>query len=230
MFRLFVFFTYSLACQTAYELIMENSLVAKNYKISQFCIFVSFFFIAGYTFLMKSLDKATKADCNFPSSPVQRDFQMRIDQEGRWYHEGGQIKRIELVKLFASVLSIDEAGQHWLSTPVEFGRIEVEDSPFIITAISSAGEKKDRVVTASDNLGRDYKIGPDTRLFFKSQAAKDAALAESRPYLRLPAGLVARLSRPVWYELADLADDKDDKGVPGLWSSGIFFVLQPENL
>ena len=178
---------------------------------------------------MKSADKATKADCNPPSSPVERDFRMRIDQEGYWYHEGDLIKRIELVKLFASVLSVDDAGQHWLRTPVEFGHIEVEDAPFIITALTSAGERKDRVIKASDNLGRDYTIGPDTRLFFKNQVVKDAALADSRPYLRLPAGLVARLSRPVWYELANLADDKDDKGVPGLWSSGIFFTLQPQN-
>ena len=179
---------------------------------------------------MKSTNKASKADCNFPSSPVKRDFQMRIDQEGRWYHEGDLIKRIELVKLFANVLSVDDAGQHWLRTPAEFGHIEVEDAPFIITALTSTGERKDRVIKASDNLGRDYTIGPDTRLFFKYQAAKDASLADSRPYLQLPAGLVARLSRPVWYELADLADDKDDKGVPGLWSSGIFFALQQENL
>ena len=179
---------------------------------------------------MKSEDKTTEADCDTPSSPVQRDFHMRIDQEGRWYHEGDLIKRIELVKLFAKVLSVDEAGQHWLRTPVEFGQIDVEDAPFVITALTSAGEREARIIKASDNLGRDYTIGSDTRLFFKSQAAKDAAQTESRPYLRLPAGLVARLSRPVWYELADLADDKDDKGVPGFWSSGIFFALQPENL
>ena len=179
---------------------------------------------------MKNADKTKTANFNVPPNPVERDFQIRIDQEGRWYHEGGQIKRIELVKLFASVLSIDEAGQHWLSTPVEFGRIEVEDAPFIITAISSAGEKKDRVVTASDNLGRDYTIGADAPLFFKTRTGAETASSDSRCYLRLPSGLFARLSRPVWYELADLADDKDDKGVPGLWSSGIFFALQPENL
>ena len=179
---------------------------------------------------MKNIDKASKAGCNSTSNPVKRDFQMHIDQEGRWYHEGGLIKRIELVKLFANVLSVDETGQHWLRTPVEFGQIEVEDAPFIITTFTSAGEKKERVIRASDNLGRDYTIGPNTRLFFKNLAVKDAALAVSRPYLRLPAGLVAKLSRPVWYELANLADDKDDKGVPGLWSSGIFFALQPENL
>ena len=179
---------------------------------------------------MTNLDKTTKADCDSPSSPVQRDFQMRIDKEGRWYHEGDLIKRIELVKLFARVLSVDEAGQHWLRTPVEFGQIEVEDAPFIITTLTSVGERKGRIIKASDNLGRDYTIGPDTRLFFKNKVTKDSELADSRPYLRLPAGLVARLSRPVWYELADFADDEDDEGLPGLWSSGIFFALRPQNL
>ena len=179
---------------------------------------------------MKSADKTIKADCDTPSSPVQRDFHMRIDQEGRWYHEGDLIKRIELVKLFARVLSVDEAGQHWLRTPVEFGQIEVEDAPFVITALTTAGKREGRVIKASDNLGRDYTIGPDARLFFKNKEAKDAVLADSRPYLQLTAGLVARLSRPVWYELADLADDEDEEGLPGLWSSGIFFALQPQNL
>lgn len=217
----------AMAYQTAYVLPTTNSIIAKKSLNSlSFVFFFRFFYIAGYTLFMKSADKASKADCNSPSSPVKRDFQMRIDQEGRWYHEGGLIKRIELVKLFANVLSVDETGQHWLSTPVEFGKIEVEDAPFIITALTSAGERKDRVIMASDNLGRDYTVGPNTRLFFKDQASKDAALADSRPYLRLPTGLVARLSRPVWYELADLADDEDDKGLPGLWSSGIFFALQ----
>ena len=95
---------------------------------------------------MKSADKTTKADCDTPFSPVQRDFHMRIDQEGRWYHEGDLIKRIELVKLFARVLSVDEAGQHWLRTPVEFGQIEVEDAPFVITALTSAGKRERRVL------------------------------------------------------------------------------------
>ena len=82
---------------------------------------------------------------------------------------------------------------------------------------------------ASDNLGRDHTIGLDARLFFKTQAARSAILADGCPYLRLPAGLVAKLSRPVWYELVNLADGENDKGLPGLWSSGIFFALQPQD-
>ena len=66
-------------------------------------------------------------------NPVEKDFQMRIDKDGQWFHEGGMIKRPALVKLFSSVLSCDAGGQHWLRTPVEFGKIEVEDAAFIIT-------------------------------------------------------------------------------------------------
>lgn len=178
---------------------------------------------------MNSADEATTADRNAPPTPIEREFQMRIDKEGRWYHEGGLIKRIELVKLFASVLSVDDAGQHWLRTPVEFGRIAVEDSPFIITALATSGQHHERIITTTDNLGRDYTIGGDTPLFFKTQPATGTAPTDSRPYMRLPGGLVARLSRPVWYDLALLADSKNEAGLTGLWSSGIFFGLEPHN-
>ena len=121
---------------------MTNDIIPKKtFNKTHYAFSFRFFNFAGYTFFMKSADKASKAGCNFPSGAVERDFQMRIDQEGRWYHEGGLIKRIELVKLFANVLSVDEAGQHWLRTPDEFGQIEVEDAPFIITALTSAVRK-----------------------------------------------------------------------------------------
>lgn len=150
---------------------------------------------------------------------------MRIDTEGRWYHEGGLIKRDGLVKLFASVLEVDADGQHWLRTPVEFGRIEVADAPFIITALSSQGQGAARILTMTDNLDRAHLVDADHPILFRG--APDAPDArDARPYLRLDGGLLARLSRPAWYELAGLADDSDDAGVPGLWSQGCFFVLQ----
>ena len=155
------------------------------------------------------------------SQPVERDFDMRIAADGSWYHEGGLIRRAALVKLFATVLEVDADGQHWLRTPVEFGRIEVEDVPFMITALTSTGQARDRQISLTDNLDRAHVLGPDTPLIFRS--APDEA--DSRPYLRLDGGLLARLSRPVWYELAELADDEDDTGRPGLWSAGCFFAL-----
>lgn len=153
--------------------------------------------------------------------PVERDFRMRIAADGRWYHDGGLIRRDGLVRLFASVLCVDADGRHWLRTPVEFGRIEVEDAPFIITGLDTEQTGPDRLVTLTDNLDRAHLMGPDRRLFFDTGQDN----SDTRPYLRLEDGLTARLSRPVWYELAGLADDEDDAGRAGIWSAGCFFPL-----
>ena len=170
---------------------------------------------------MMSADQPKPPPHEARPQPVERDFDMRIAADGQWYHEGGLIKRIALVKLFASVLEVDADGQHWLRTPVEFGRIEVEDAPFIITVLDSEGAARHRQVTLTDNLGRAHLLGLDRPLLLRSTADD----TDSRPYLQLDGGLLARLSRPVWYELAGLADDEDDAGRPGLWSSGCFFSL-----
>ena len=61
----------------------------------------------------------------------EQQFDIRIANDGRWFHEGDEIRRIEMVKLFASVLMLDETGDYWLVTPVEKGRIIVDDAPFI---------------------------------------------------------------------------------------------------
>ena len=66
----------------------------------------------------------------------EQQFDIRIANDGRWFHEGDEIRRIEMVKLFASVLMLDETGDYWLVTPVEKGRITVDDVPFIVSEMS----------------------------------------------------------------------------------------------
>ena len=67
---------------------------------------------------------------------VEQQFHIKIAGDGRWFHEGGEIHRKALVKLFSTVLKRDSDGVFWLETPVEKGRIEVEDAPFIATALT----------------------------------------------------------------------------------------------
>ena len=67
---------------------------------------------------------------------IEQQFHIKIAGDGRWYHEGGEIQRKALVKLFSTVLKRDSDGVFWLETPVEKGRIEVEDAPFIATALT----------------------------------------------------------------------------------------------
>ena len=46
-----------------------------------------------------------------------------IDRDGRWFHEGSEIKRVELVSLFAGLLRRENDGAYYLVTPVE--KVEV---------------------------------------------------------------------------------------------------------
>ena len=55
---------------------------------------------------------------------------MRIARDGTWFYQGSPINRLPLVKLFASVLRREDDGEYWLVTPVERGRVPVEDVPF----------------------------------------------------------------------------------------------------
>ena len=67
---------------------------------------------------------------------VEQQFHIKIAGDGKWFYEGGEIQRKALVKLFSTVLKRDSDGIFWLETPVEKGRIEVEDAPFIATALT----------------------------------------------------------------------------------------------
>ena len=62
-------------------------------------------------------------------------FDIRIKMDGTWLHQGAPITRDKLVKLFASVLHLDQDGQYWLVTPVEKGRIDVDVAPLLLSLI-----------------------------------------------------------------------------------------------
>src|ERR1700690_1324488 len=77
-----------------------------------------------------------------PKRPVidHGDLDMRIARDGTWFYRGSPITRPRLVKLFASVLRREDDGSYWLVTPVERGRVSVEDAPFVAVELTSEGE------------------------------------------------------------------------------------------
>ncbi len=68
---------------------------------------------------------------------------MRIARDGTWFYRGSPIGRKPLVKLFSTVLR-RENGEFWLVTPVERGRILVDDAPFVAVEVDAIGEGADR--------------------------------------------------------------------------------------
>ena len=141
---------------------------------------------------------------------------MRIARDGTWFHQGSPIGRLPLVRLFSTLLRKDDEG-FMLVTPVEKLSIEVEDAPFIAVSLEAEGQGQGQRLTFRTNVGDEVTAGPDHGLRFDRQ--NEAPV----PYLTVRRGLEARLARPVYYQLIELA--VPDGGRLGIWSEGLFFVL-----
>ena len=157
---------------------------------------------------------------------VEQQFNIKIASDGRWFHEGGEIHRKALVKLFSTVLKRDSDGVFWLETPVEKGRIEVEDAPFIATELTverADDAQLDRDATLYFITNVDDHVPLDAAHPLQMLPSPDGS--GMRPYIEVRDGLLAKLSRPVYYELAARAVTGDD-GKIGVWSHDHFFVLE----
>ncbi|EQB13943.1 DUF1285 domain-containing protein [Novosphingobium lindaniclasticum] len=143
------------------------------------------------------------------------DSEMIIRADGRWFHQGGEIRRPAMVRAFASLLTQDAAGRHWLVTPVEKLSLEVEDAAFIAIDVRQDGDallfrlNTDEFVIA----GADHPIrstgDPETPAI----------------YLGVRNGTEARLNRSTYAQLVEIAlESGDDLTVS---SQGQTFQLVP---
>jgi hypothetical protein len=170
--------------------------------------------------------KAKAARKMSPMARARHDhgyFDIRIARDGTWYYRGSPINRKELVCLFSSVLKREPDGGYVLETPVERGRITVEDAPFVAVEMfwrCCAGRQcltfrtnLDQMVTADADHPIRVSLCPRTR--------------EPRPYVTVRPGIEARINRAVFYELAALAEPErvDGREVMGVWSEGVFFPI-----
>ena len=162
--------------------------------------------------LLRAALRGERACCVFP---------MRIDRDGGWHYRGSPIGRMPLVRLFASVLRRAEDGSYWLVTPAEQGRIEVEDVPFTAVEMRRSGTGRDQAISFRTNLDDWVPLDPEHPL----RVVPDASGAEV-PYLLVRDRLKARLARPVYYELAEMAEPEDGAAERlGVWSGGRFWPL-----
>ncbi len=165
------------------------------------------------------------------SPPVDRRYDMRIDRDGIWYHEGRPIARAALVKLFANVLQQQNDGSYWLVTPFERGPIEVEDVPFVVVELVAEGMGSKQKINVRSNLDEWVTIGPDHPLLLRQPPFAPSGAAPV-PYVVIRSTLQGRLLRPVYYELVDLGEPHQQKGITryGVWSDGQFFALDEQPL
>lgn len=152
--------------------------------------------------------------------PFSGDLDIRIARDGTWFHEGGAINRMPLVKLFSSILKLED-GKFYLVTPVEKVGITVEDAPFVAVGFEAEGIGSDQVLTFTTQVGDQAVAGADNPI----RMARDPETGEPAPYVMVRAGLEALIDRKSFYRLVELGEERD--GWFGLWSDGQFFALIP---
>ncbi len=146
------------------------------------------------------------------------DIGLKIGRDGTWYYQGGPIGRKGLVKLFASVLRLEDDGRYYLVTPVEKVLIAVDGLPFVAVEMRREGSGEAQVLSFRSNVDDVVTAGPKHPLGFQADP-KGSFI----PFILVRAGLKARLARPVYYELAALAVEPPGSETPGVWSGGAFF-------
>ena len=130
-------------------------------------------------------------------------------------HEMDAWRRPAMVRAFASLLTRDADGQHWLVTPHEKLTIEVEDAAFIATDVQRNG---DALV---------FRLNTDELVVAGPGHPLRAAGSPETPaiYLMVRRGCEARLNRSTWQQLAEIAlSEGDDWQVK---SRGAQFSLVP---
>lgn len=150
-----------------------------------------------------------------------------IQYDGSWLHEGSPIERLQLVKLFSSILKRED-DDYFLVTPVEKWQIKVNDMPFYIPAItvSSSESNGSTVIQAITNTEEVITISADNPL----QVELDET-GQPRPQVLVRDGLWARLSRSAFYQLVELGveeaieEDHDQGKELVVYSAGIGFSL-----
>ena len=129
--------------------------------------------------------------------PFHGDLDMEIKRDGSWFYEGTPIKRPELVRLFASILKLEE-GRYYLVTPVEKVGVTVEDAPFVAVdfdieedGLHFETNVGDRVVAGASHLIR---------------VEEDCETGEPSPYIHIRRGLEALIDRKTFYRLVEIGE------------------------
>ena len=165
--------------------------------------------------LLSQLKDQTKAP---PVESWDPDYCGEIDlvikQDGTWFYNGTPFKRMNMVKLFASVIK-REGNDYFLVTPVEKIKITVEHYPFLITQWQWQDESKSSMVV-STNLDDTFVLGATHPL----EIDHDENLI-----VTVRRNLQAIVHRNVYYQWVEEAQVNDDESALVLSSDNITFTL-----
>lgn len=169
------------------------------------------------------------ADRGHGLPPVQQwdppscgSIDIRISVNGTWYHEGCEIRKPRLIRLFSTILR-KENDSFFLVTPNEKLEIVVEDAPFLAIDLDIEGTGLDQNLTFTTSLGDRATAGLDNPLRVVMLSPNQAP----SPYVLIRDALEAKIDRKCFYRMVEAGQQKIISGEQwfGVASGGHFFPL-----
>ncbi|GAB1715237.1 MAG: protein of unknown function DUF1285 [Nitrobacter sp.] len=153
--------------------------------------------------------------------PFCGDLDLRIAGDGTWFYMKTPIGRPALVRLFSTILKRED-GKHFLVTPVEKVGIRVDDAPFVAVEMIHDRNENGRLLRFRTNVGDWVSCDSGHRLRF--EPSEGGGL---KPYLHVRAGLWAKVTRALYYDLVDMGEQRmiDGRMMFGIESGGEFFAM-----
>ena len=133
-------------------------------------------------------------------TPLCGDIDIIIDREGKWIHEGREIQRLALVKLFSSLL-VKEDNNYYVVTPEEKWRITVEIAPFYVVDVQRIIKSGDQAITFSTKTNEHVVVSNDNPIWMEYSLPS----LEPVPLVMIRNNMPALLSRSVFYQIVSWA-------------------------
>ena len=154
--------------------------------------------------------------------PFCGDIDLKILRDGRWMYMGTEIKRPAMVRLFSTILRLDPDGEYYLVTPVEKVRIQVEDTPFLIVSMDKLKKENKTSLIFYTSLRDEIILTKKNPISIEVNDKN-----EPSPYILVRNNLRGLISRSVYYELIEYAQERtiDDKNFLTIESNNEIFKM-----
>ena len=158
--------------------------------------------------------------------PFCGDIDMHILRNGKWTYMGSEIKRPAMIKLFSNIIRLDDDGHYYLVTPVEKVRIKVDDVPFVAVSMNKIKDEGVNCLSFTTNVQDEVILSKENPIEIIINDND-----EPSPYITIRKNLKALISRSVYYDLINMAEEEiiDDKKFLVIKSNNTLFKLYEIN-
>jgi len=142
------------------------------------------------------MEKRDKSDDNpRDGSTTPPPCLIYVDREGKWYHKGAEIIRIDMIRMFCENMTLDEKGRYIITWHGKPCLLDVEDTAYVVRSVtwSSQGEAESGKFMLELNDGSKELLKPETLRIKEGNI----------PYCQIRDGAFpARFNRQAYYQLA----------------------------